>query len=729
MRTPSLKIIFKFFGYFIISVFFTLVLSAGGLYFYIQTPDGTKKILEQMDQYLQTRQLGNLKFSKAQIQLRNGLLVLENANFEITTSSFNAQMSSPLLIFHFSISDLLEKRLKIYKIELNSLSGKFEQQAAPPSTSSQETLSRLSPLLHTFEDNLSALIKKNPFPIEVLSLKIDVNDFQVFQNQKAQFTVKKTIFESKLKWSPEQFHVELKSKILPSGTLQEHTSPFHVSLKEHTSAEIAMLKEKNDKIQLEKLDFHLFIAPLTIANISIENLEVSLNSKTLILKIPHFQYLLSHQRNIFKKPLHLLTSLNYSFLNNFSSVQLEQTTKVNHQQILHFKSQINLLTQRHIPLDLQVNLPTQFLENISGMQSFKDIPLKGRLQVHLPPLNNILTKKYSEIAWTLDLNHQEKPELIKLYSQGLLKNNFDAFDSSMVLSMNSQTKAFKFMGSSLKGFVQIPLHFYKDKNQIKAEGFITFSDFHFENGLKKIKNINGTLPFFQLMTPCGDKFCYLEKSLLNPFEFADFSQIQPLMKFKYSLTINEIQWNALILGPLKGYASLHQNQLSLHQFDLMAGPGRFYGEFFFDFLPDHLEMGILTRVNSLDLSFFTQDGVSNTSPTKNALVNGRSGLTFNLKHGTLNGRIDFTKLNKIQLLHFLKILDPKFTNDRLNQVRSALNIACPEYLGMNFKSGTMDLLVQLSGGIKLDLRNLPTSSLLISKTRPLYQKIKEIPIQ
>ena len=165
-----------------------------------------------------------------------------------------------------------------------------------------------------------------------------------------------------------------------------------------------------------------------------------------------------------------------------------------------------------------------------------------------------------------------------------------------------------------------------------------------------------------------------------------------------------------------------------HQFDLDVGSGRVYGEMSFDADPTNLQVSLLARLTALNLNEILPSRYLPAESSGNQTLSARSGLILNLNTGTIDGRVDVTQIGGPQLITLVNLMDPRYANEKMNNLRKILALGYPTSVQAAFSEGYMDLDVDLSIlGVPKNqsVRGIPMSSLISSKTAGLVQTIGE----
>jgi hypothetical protein len=226
----------------------------------------------------------------------------------------------------------------------------------------------------------------------------------------------------------------------------------------------------------------------------------------------------------------------------------------------------------------------------------------------------------------------------------------------------------------------------------------------------------------------------------NPFERADHDKLSPYLREDSGLT-----WDAIIidgerLGPLALDFSVKQNILLIPKlrFDLGKGQGEIEGAFFLNIVPPHFaQVGLMARLSNLEtVKIYNRLFGKKLPVTAGAAINARASLQYDLFGNRPLGKIDISKLGQKPLLAILEILDPEYTNDKINRVRNALNIMELKQASATFSDGKMDIAITLKTvalgiGISRDfkLEGFPISQMLAPQAYRAQKMVKKIPLR
>lgn len=288
-------------------------------------------------------------------------------------------------------------------------------------------------------------------------------------------------------------------------------------------------------------------------------------------------------------------------------------------------------------------------------------------------------------------------------------------------------------GQVLSGLVTMPMDVtIFQGREISAEGQIDFRNMGWRKAGLSISGLTGKVPIRERLTWKDKHVKFRNLVAQSPFERVDFSGVQPFLLSADQLKIERIGWEERSYGPLIGYVSLEQNMLALEQFDFDLNAGRIYGEMFLDFSPSNLRFGLLSRVTGMNLTEVLPHRFLARLGQGTEHVSGRSGFVLNLNRGLLEGRVDVTEIGGSQLRAFINVMDPDYSDKKMNQMRTLLKLGYPTAVAMAFKDGYMDMDVDLSIlGLsqRESLREIPISGPLTQATAGFLQNNAKGPLQ
>ena len=285
------------------------------------------------------------------------------------------------------------------------------------------------------------------------------------------------------------------------------------------------------------------------------------------------------------------------------------------------------------------------------------------------------------------------------------------------------------LDQTLRGAIHIPLKISsRGGKDVDVTGTVGLEGFEWRKGVVRVSGINGRIPFhesFHLNEYKSFRFSNLVTQ--NPFERVNYERLQPLLEDASQLTIERLSWEERQFGPLIGFVSIKQNMISLHEFNLDLVSGRVYGEMFFDAYPKNLQFGLLARLTGIDLVETLPKRFLLRLPSGEKKLSARTGLVFDLKKSTVDGRMDITQIGGPQLITMLNLLDPDFRDEKINRARSLLEIGYPTAVALSFQQGFVDLnldLMALGLHHHESIRGVPISGIISSKTNQLMNPPK-----
>lgn len=271
------------------------------------------------------------------------------------------------------------------------------------------------------------------------------------------------------------------------------------------------------------------------------------------------------------------------------------------------------------------------------------------------------------------------------------------------LTPNENSHLLKAFNVTAAGKLNFPWQLLVEEGKHLAfSGEPSFTNFNLSTPEVELTNLNAQLKLNEeLSLGANNKLRF--RYLLTPeaFERVDFSQIEPFLNptgnFSFSqLTVKEEGANLVSLGPLEAKLALEQNLVELPYFSLVALDGNLAGQFYFDLNPQGWRLGLLSRITQLDLRQLLANSANTKTSNKNnsskhAPVSARTAVEFDFNQRLLTGRIDITDINRPQLLQLLELVDPEYTDPQINQVRTALRFAHPQWLSVQMQNGLMNL--------------------------------------
>ena len=357
-----------------------------------------------------------------------------------------------------------------------------------------------------------------------------------------------------------------------------------------------------------------------------------------------------------------------------------------------------------------------------------DIPIASMkmylsAKVHQQTLLSLDTFQFS-------LNH----DLVKVTADG--SGNLNTKD--LQIQMNSKIlfpKNFpEVMGQKLSGEINVPLTIAVRRGKdLSVDGTLDLKEVGAMKADMGIESLSGSIPFSEHFVQDLRKIRFSELITQNAFERVNFERLRPLLQSTDQISIQKIHWQEKVYGPLIGFVSIRQNMLLLHEFNLDLGSaGSLYGEMFFDAYPKNLQFGLLSRVTGVDLAQVLPQKFLKKIPEGDKTISARTGFIFSINKAVLDGRIDITQIGSAQLITLINVLDPQFQDDKMNKMRSLLELGYPTAVAMNFNQGYLDLNVALNVlGISQDesLRSIPLSGFLLKPTAEIVSASQKGPLK
>ena len=229
--------------------------------------------------------------------------------------------------------------------------------------------------------------------------------------------------------------------------------------------------------------------------------------------------------------------------------------------------------------------------------------------------------------------------------------------------------------------------------QLSLQAQLEFNDFSLALEDINLQGLQGALAINEELKLSSDKklsFFYL----LTPeaFERVDFNQIEPYLAGNKGFSFEKLQVGDLAVGPLQARFKVNQNLIELPQFSLQLLAGDLAGRFYLDITPNAWRLGLLSRISQLDLRLL----LPKRATSDYAPISARTALEFDFNRRLLAGRMDITDITRSQLLQLLELVDPEYLDPQINNVRSALRLAHPQWISAVMQNGLMDLTFGLS---------------------------------
>ncbi len=229
--------------------------------------------------------------------------------------------------------------------------------------------------------------------------------------------------------------------------------------------------------------------------------------------------------------------------------------------------------------------------------------------------------------------------------------------------------------------------------QVSLQAQLEFNDFSLAMDDISLEGLQGAISINEELRLSPEEklsFYYLLKP--EAFQRVDFNQIEPYLMGNKGFSLTKLKFDDIEVGPLQARFKVQQNLIELPQFSLQLLAGNLAGQFYLDVTPNAWRLGLLSRISQLDLRrLLPKRATSDYAP-----ISARTALEFDFNQRLLAGRLDITDITRSQLLQLLELVDPEFIDPQINNVRSALRLAHPEWISAVMQNGLMDLTFGLS---------------------------------
>jgi len=537
--------------------------------------------------------------------------------------------------------------------------------------------------------NLSVNYKKNS---SLINGKINT---QIIELHNMDFAIRVNIFPGHLNLNIE---TNLKDNLTFSNELPEQIINLMLS-KLNLKAKIDIERQPN-----EKWVYHL--KPLELSSF-INKIEIQKNSLSTIKSLKSIKPFLT--------------------LENFDS-QLELLLSKDSKHLFQFDDFIPTLVQWKLTSQSK-NLKSAKARNYLTPENTIDLSTQGQLSQSTPSFRTFDLP----FSWNFSLNFKGGPfrfenEKSTLTLETQWNNNLGQLNlktnSSKLLNLSAKTEMQskqtqaegliqstlpfslmeKLVHKKIGGKLSIPFHVIyepqlnKNKFNFQLDTKVSLKDFNYEADNLKLIDINGEIPILeklQIDTSNNDLFSFQELFIQNPFERVDYNRIDPFIRSTVPLRIGQIKWLDKTYGPFEGIISLEQNFISIHNFSLNFIQGSANGELFIDLFPKNKRTGFLGRITNVDLADILPQKYLPKS-TKTLPFSSRTGIVLSLVNKTLNGRMDITQLGGKQLSTFINLVDPNYLDEKMNKIRSWLEVGSPTQIRLGFNEGNMDMDLDIS---------------------------------
>ncbi|MCX6130327.1 MAG: hypothetical protein NTX25_14845 [Proteobacteria bacterium] len=298
------------------------------------------------------------------------------------------------------------------------------------------------------------------------------------------------------------------------------------------------------------------------------------------------------------------------------------------------------------------------------------------------------------------------------------------FDAAIDAKLGEQTKDL-LQG---QGQLHIPIKLVMfDKTRLLLDARPDFQNLSVQLQDFQAKNINGTLQIHEeLELDAAHRIGFLYLDTQSPFARVDYESVDPYVDEHSLLSLEQIKYKHIELGPLISKFEIRQNLLLLNQLKMDLLKGSALGRFYLDLHPERLLLGFLGRFSGIKTELLKEPH-RRTAPSEWAPLGGRIALNFDLRKRLATGRLDLNSIGKPQLLGLLDALDPDYKDEQMTMARRALQVAYPEAVALSMEQGLMDLNIRLGGLISKDIaiRSIPLSGLINAYAGEAIQSLEQ----
>lgn len=319
-------------------------------------------------------------------------------------------------------------------------------------------------------------------------------------------------------------------------------------------------------------------------------------------------------------------------------------------------------------------------------------------------------------------------------TKGLAALDLSHAQSSGSLSINAnRLKGFE-KGLTASGLVGLIWDLtLMDKDRVALDGTLKIDDFNVANEMFALKGANGTFPLHEEIRRLPHnqaKFAYLVDQ--DPFQRVDYRRVQPYLDGEHSFGFEQLRFKDYVLGPLNMSFAIEQNMLHAPFFELDLFGGSLSGEFFLNFHPEQLKLGMKGILTHFDPTQLITSGKALQDKGKHkGYISGSSAVVFDLNRSLIEGQVNITEISGNQLIILLNVIDPNYEDPRLAPLRSALNFGYPENVEMKMKYGLMDLKVIMHAvaNSTIEVKGIELSRFVTAYTEPLKKALKGLPLR
>lgn len=329
-----------------------------------------------------------------------------------------------------------------------------------------------------------------------------------------------------------------------------------------------------------------------------------------------------------------------------------------------------------------------WLEETPALELSQLLPLNSKGNIHFNAADEQLTIR----EFSLELNEWFKQQLTGEIALANLDKPSLELQGFSQLTPNQQL--IPNLPLTTSGSLSAPWQILLNQGeQISLQAKLEFNNFSLALDDFNLKGLQGNLAINEeLKLSANNKLSFFH--LLSPqaFERVDFNQIEPYLVGDQGFGFTQLQVGDITVGPLQARFKIEQNLIELPQFSLQLLAGDLAGRFYLDVTPNAWRLGLLSRITQLDLRRL----LPNLATSNYAPISARTALEFDFNRRLLAGRLDITDITRSQLLQLLELVDPEYQDPQINNVRSALRLAHPQWINAVMQDGLMNLTFGLS---------------------------------
>lgn len=270
-----------------------------------------------------------------------------------------------------------------------------------------------------------------------------------------------------------------------------------------------------------------------------------------------------------------------------------------------------------------------------------------------------------------------------------------------------------------KGRIVVPFRVESgDMKVIRAEADVRMADLavKVEQLDAWIAGVNGTMPVYQEIALGGPRgVTWLGGGASNAYSRWRFQDQRPFLSGNYYVSVAEVGYGDVRIGPIAGNAIVDRNVLRLDQLEMEAAGGTITGQCIIDLRGRETEMMFRGNLTGLRAS------------NNEDRFDANAAITFLPGQMSLSGRAQVLQLGRRHLLDMMDLWDPYHEDVRANQLRMALKVGHPQRAHMRFQHGFMDMGVTMGGlasAVRLgEIRGVPLGPMMQKYLGPLMDRI------